>query len=267
VIRTIVAIFLAASTLSACDPRTVLDSREEVQFAKQYLALIQARDLDAVEAQLDPKLKDTQLRPQLEKVAEQFPNEKPKNIETVNISWSQGAQENVTRYSIDIQYQFATIWLLANVVLDKSDQQFVVAGVYVQPMRDSLANINRFTLDNKPFQDYVILAVAVFNPLFILVSLVTCIRTPIPKRKWFWVVFMLFGFIQLTINWASGDFKINFISLQLFGASAFRPGLGAWIVSVSVPVGAIVFWLRRREWIERRDREGPLDTPPAESTS
>ena len=122
---------------------------------------------------------------------------------------------------------------MANVVLQKEGSDTVVTGVNVQPLRDSLENINRFTFEGKGGVHYAVFAVAVIVPLFVLSALVLCVRTPIPKRKWLWILFVLVGFAQLTLNWSDGNVNINPLSVQLFGASFWKAGpFAPWLLSV-----------------------------------
>ncbi len=83
----------------------------------------------------------------------------------------------------------------------------------------------------------------------ILASLILRIRTKIGKRKWLWIVFIPFGFGRLSFNWTTGRVLFNPLSVhfQLLGAAAVKHGLYApWIISISVPLGAIVFLIRRK---------------------
>jgi hypothetical protein len=72
------------------------------------------------------------------------------------------------------------------------------------------------------------------------------VRTKMPGRKWPWVLFVALGFGQLAVNWTTGEWALNLLSVQVFSASATAAPYGPWILAVSLPVGAIVFLLRRR---------------------
>jgi hypothetical protein len=86
-------------------------------------------------------------------------------------------------------------------------------------------------------------------PVFIVVSTIVCIRTPIPRRKWLWIIFILVGFGQFELNWTTGDARLK-LGIQLLGAAATWLGPYApMILSVSLPVGAAVFWMRRKKWL------------------
>lgn len=221
--------------------------KEEVEFSKRYLALFQTKDFESIEKSLNPQLKNENLPSQLAQVAQFFPPYPPKNIEVVGFSTFFSGDK--WRANLTFQYEFPSSWLLANVNLERiGSGELVVNGINVNPLHDSLANINKFSLNNKSITHYIILFTAIIVPIFIVFTLVTCIRTPIRKRKWLWVVFVSLGFIQISINWTSGEISLIPFSAQLFGAGMLASGKFApWILSVSAPLGAIFFWIKREK--------------------
>jgi hypothetical protein len=92
--------------------------------------------------------------------------------------------------------------------------------------------------------------------IFTLVVLVVCIRTKMKRRKWLWILFILFGFGKLSVNWATGQWGVMVLAAQLFSASGTAAYLGPWIVSVSLPVGAVLFLIKRRRLEARPAADG-----------
>jgi hypothetical protein len=83
--------------------------------------------------------------------------------------------------------------------------------------------------------------------LFCLYAFVLCLRTPIARYKWLWVLFTLVGVTTLRFDWSSGHFAFVPLSAQfLFGVSATATPYGPWVLSVSIPLGAIWFLAKRR---------------------
>jgi len=65
-----------------------------------------------------------------------------------------------------------------------------------------------------------------------------------------WIIFILFGFVTFSLNWTTGEFEIQLISIKLFGVGIIKLGIIApWIVSFSIPIGAIIFWIKRKKVI------------------
>ena len=247
--NTIVSLFIL-SVLLGCDREALMKKfipKDEVEFSKQFVALFRSRSFDAIEEKMNPKLRDA-LRQKLEQIAAAFPDEDPKDVKVVGSIT--GSSNDVWRGNFTLQYEFPSKWLLVNITLRKSDGALTVDGFYVQPMRDSLENINRFTFRGKGAGHYLILAWVILEPMFIVFALVLCIKTPIPKRKWLWAIFILLGFTKVTLNWTTGAVNTHLVCLQLLGISLAQGGLyGPVVMSVSVPLGAIIFMVMRKKWL------------------
>jgi hypothetical protein len=150
---------------------------------------------------------------------------------------------------LSFEYQFPSKWLLINVATQKKGGVSTIIGFNVYPLSDSLENINRFTLTGKTPLQYATLAFAILIPLFILSVLVLCIRTKMTKRKWLWIIFILFGIGRLTVNWTTGQWQVAPLYFLLLGSGAFAPPYGAWLISISLPLGAILFLFRRKKLV------------------
>jgi hypothetical protein len=65
------------------------------------------------------------------------------------------------------------------------------------------------------------------------------------------------------LNWTSGLFVLKPLTFQIFSLSAVRDGLaGPWILSLSIPAGAIAFLLH----VRRANRAASLRGEPAPGT-
>jgi hypothetical protein len=137
--------------------------------------------------------------------------------------------------------------MLINVALQKKAGVTTIWGFHVVQTPDSLENLNRFTFTGKSFFQYVIFALAILIPIFILYVLVLCIQTKIAKRKWLWIIFILLGIGRVTMDWSTGRWKLDLLNIQLFGAGAIAPLYSPWLITVSIPVGAIVFLVMRKK--------------------
>ena len=98
------------------------------------------------------------------------------------------------------------------------------------------------------------LTYAVCVALFTLVVLVVAAKTKMKRRKWLWILFIIFGIGKFSVNWTTGQWGVQFFALQLFSASSYSDLYGPWIISASLPIGAVIFLLRRNS-IRIRDEE------------
>lgn len=251
----LIGLLLVLFALTGCDQTSMMNKMapsEDVALAQNYINQLRDNKYDLIERDLDPTLKLPNIHETLVRMAALIPAQQPISVKVVGVNVNNISMNGKTTSNTNItfEYQFPRKWLLANVATQKKDGGFSIIGFNITPIADSLENINRFTLTGKNALQYGVLSLAIIFPLFILYALVICIRTKIEKRKWLWIIFVLFGIGQLAVNWTTGQWSLDPLQFQLFGAGAFSPLFGAWTLSVSLPVGAIVFLLRRKKLME-----------------
>ena len=228
----------------------------DVEFAKQYLALFATRSYPAMEMGMDPAVKDPQIRQKLMQMASLFPPGEPTSVTLIGSTTSRSG--NMSTSNLSFQYEYPGRWLLADVVVERKGQAPIVRGVHVQPLRDSLDRINKVRLGGQGPAHYVVAAVAVLVLVFVFWTFVLAIRSPAPGMKWGWVAFVLVGVARFGFNWTTGTLSIVPLTIQLFGSTFSRPTpFDPLIISTSIPVGAIVYLIQRRDW--RREPLVPSD--------
>jgi hypothetical protein len=242
--------------LSGCNQRSLVakfTSPEDETIATNYIALLRQRQFGPIEKDVDPSLKSVFTQDLLEKMADAIPRQDLVSVKVVGANAFHG--DGINKVNLAFEYEFQTNWLLINVATQKKDGVLTIIGFHIHPLPDSLENLNKFTLAGKNFLQYATLAFAILIPLFSLYALVLCIRTKIKKRKWLWIIFILIGIGSFTVNWTTGQCHVQPLSFQLLGASSFAPPFGAWLISVSLPLGAILFLIRRKKLI------APVEAP------
>ena len=218
---------------------------EDEATATNYISLLRQGGFDQIQKDMDASITDADTHSTLVKMAALIPPQDPISVKVVGAH--QFRTQDTYKINLTFEYQFPTNWLLINVALQRKAGVSTIYGFNVQPMSDSLENYNRFTLTGKSAFQYAMLALAILIPIFILYVLVLCIRTKMKKRKWLWIIFILFGFGKITISWTTGQWQWGLFQIQLLGAGAFAPLYGAWLITVSAPLGAITFLLRRKK--------------------
>jgi hypothetical protein len=241
----------ALALLSGCDQKNLVAkfvSPEDEATATNYIALLRQRQFGPIERDADPSLKSAFTQSLLEKMADAIPPQDPVSVKVIGVNSSH--YDGTYQVNLSYEYEFPTNWLLINIATQKKDGVLTIIGFRIRSLPDSLENLNKFTLAGKNFLQYITLAFAILIPLFSLSVLVLCIRTKVKKRKWLWIIFILIGIGKFTINWTTGQSGIQPLYFQLVGASAFAPPYGAWLISISLPLGAILFLIRRKKLIE-----------------
>ena len=153
----------------------------------------------------------------------------------------------IKRYYLSYQLQFQNTLLLANFTVVEMSGSNQIFSYHVSTLSKSLEEINAFTFSGKSFRHYIVLLVAAGTPIFIIYTIVLCVRTKM-KRKWLWIIFMLFGVGNYSLYWTSGNMVFQPFTIMLFSAGFSKSGFyGPWIFTISVPIGALVFILMRRK--------------------
>lgn len=264
--KTLALLLCAVLLLAGCDSTAMFERlmpKEEVQAAKDLVAKLAARDFAAVEAALDPQYRTAQLPDQLEAMVRTLPSAPPTSVQAVGAHTLTTA--GATTYTITLEYRYPAAWNLATVVLERKEGALLLKGITFHPRAQSLAAENAFTLDGKGLLHYGVLVLAVLIPLFILYALVVCLRSRFERRKWLWVLFVACGLVQFHLNWSSGEWSLQPLSVQLLGAGFAKGGpVAPWVFTLSLPVGAMLFLLRRHRepgWPGARRAPDPVPQP------
>jgi|ERR1700677_567059 len=250
-------------------------SPEDEAVAKNHISLLRDDQFDQIRKDIDPKIKDGFTHDIFEKMRAYIPDGEPLTVKEVGLE--EYVSSGSSSCNITYEYQFPDKWLLINVAVRKVHDVSTIFGIGVRPMSDSLEHWYRFTFEGKGAIHYVILALACAVPLFILYALIVCCRTKMKKRKWLWIIFIIVGFGGVTLNWTTGRLSssdatvrsndktvfIPFFSFYLLGAAAVRAApYGPWMLTVSLPLGAALFLMRRKQLTYDPDQPPPLEPPP-----
>ena len=175
-----------------------------------------------------------------------FPSRAPTSIDLVGYRLLRINNEP-DQYNLTYQYGYGQKWLLVNVAFrDLSSEGKQIIAFNVSPIERSLQEIHKFSLQGKGSMHYSFLIICTTCPLFIFSTLIVCIKTKLKKRKWLWIPFVMLGMVQFSLNWTTGQFWIKLLSIQLLGTGAVSASIySPWILSFSLPVGAIIFWIKR----------------------
>lgn len=242
------SLFLAAS-LTGCSEqfwmKKFTPEKESAQ-AKRYLDDIRIGNFRPVQEVMDQKYKED-LQRVLPKMKALFPRESPKNVKVIGAHTT--VSPTLTTYSLTYEYEYAKKWLVAQVVLQQEGQSTKIAGLHITPLNESVESLNGFNLSAKGAVHFIFLIAAVSILAFVLWTAVVCWRTPIPRRKWLWMIVVLLGIGTATLNWTSGNVQVGILSVTFFGVGFMKPLYGALMLQIGLPVGAAVFWLRRKKWL------------------
>ena len=237
-------------------------SSADEMVAAQYMDLLRDHRHAQIEKDVDPSLRKANLHDVPVAMAAVIPAQPPLSMKIVGANVFKSPSVCKTNYTFE--YQYPDRWLLISVATQKKDGMFTLVGFSAYQLKGSLEHMNRFTVAGKSPLQYLVLAAAVLIPLFCVYALVLCAVTPMPRRKWLWIIFILLGVSSFSVNCTTGQWGFKPLSFLLLGPGCSRPLYGAWMISVSVPLGAIWFLLRRKSYLRAAGNQPlPPELPDA----
>jgi len=252
IIRRCVVVLAIVFGICACDQHALLNKiapHPATEVGQSVIDSWRTGKIDELRPMLSAELGKPDVLAKLEAMAAQLPSNKPISVKLVGASvderFSTG-KTSVSRYDLTYEYQFEHNWLVGGVVLIKTGDRTEVAGVHAQILARSLEQINAFSLDGRGPLQLIFLLCMIATPLLCLYALVTCMRSPLKRRKVWWALFIVVGFVTISMNWSTGDVHFVPISFQLFSASVEAAPYGPWHFALSLPIGAVWFLVRRR---------------------
>jgi hypothetical protein len=232
--------------LAACNQAlvmSVLAPPQDKSVAEYYIGLFIAGNLGTIERDLDPAMDAGDTNAKLTEAFKLVPQVPPISTKLVGMKVLTFNGEYTTSFSYE--YQYPGKWLIISVATRGKGADFHITALTVQEITAPLEQINRFTLSGKSGVQYLVLAAIPIVALITLMALVLCIREKGIKLKWLWIIFILLGIGAFGVNWKNGDTGLQIASMQLFSASAIAAPYGPWILRISLPLGALIYLIRR----------------------
>jgi hypothetical protein len=133
-----------------------------------------------------------------------------------------------------------------------------VQGVRLQIATAAQLARNDLTLQGKPWRQDLFLGYVALALLLMAAAFWKVVSTPGLRWKWLWAATAFLGVGAMRMNWTTGQFIWQPVSLNLIGAglqrgaSAFSP----WMLSATIPVGALLILAGL---VARRPRAGEGD--------
>ena len=241
-------IIISLSMLTSCSKDDMTDElvpKAEARFAEEYLNNLRVKDFAYVKSQMSKEVLAQANDEILLELSNYF--RKGELLSTEIIDHQVKVQNGKWQGNFSFEYQFSDGWNIANVALIKVNEKYEVAGLNVYQTILSQKELRTFTFKNKSILQYLVLLLSIIIPVFIIITAYYCARTPMPKRKWLWLLFVLLGISTVQINWATGDIGYQLLSAHLLGISfASSSPYAPYVISASFPLGAIIFWFRKR---------------------
>lgn len=250
IIPLLVASMVFLNGCSYEDLQSSLIPEAESTFAKEFLQKLHDREFEYVRTQIDSSLINDANDENLLEIAEYFPSGELISVEiigsqvhTFNSQW----QGHFT-----FEYHFSDGWAVASAVMKRTNEKLSVVGFNVYQTPASQQELTAFSaVDATPLR-IAVLFLTIAIPVFMIFTCWTVYRTPIPMKKKRWYLISFIGLFKLSFNWTSGGFAYQLLTVQLLGAGMSAAGHSApWILTFTMPVGAVWFWIKRNDLVNR----------------
>ncbi|MGD9108071.1 MAG: hypothetical protein PVI75_02750 [Gammaproteobacteria bacterium] len=174
------------------------------------------------------------------------PRIEPKKVTLVGYHYTKRIGKPIVNINVSFMYEYTKNVFLLNLYYIKHMESSKIAGFHFYGLTQPLDKLCKVSFKHLSKKRVFMLAMCTIMPLIVLFALLVCINTNISKRKWLWILFILFGFVVVRFNWTTQEFLVTPIGFQLFAfewsrASCYAP----LILGFSFPVGAVIFLLKR----------------------
>lgn len=239
-------VLMLSSVLSGCNAKSIMDrvAPETVLELKTNFDYLRHGQYEQIEAALDPGIDRKNVRASLTTMAAMIPAQEPVSVKTVG-AFAQCETRKGCDTRVTLEYEFTGKWVIAQMVVHRQDEKSVITSFYIRPESESLEATNQFTLRGKERAQYMILAMGIVSIAVMLYALVLCIRTPMERRKWLWIIMILLGVGKVAVDWTTGEISYHIFWISILPAGMGAELYGAWIVTVSIPLGALLFLILR----------------------
>jgi hypothetical protein len=222
-----------------------LSTPEEREAAERVIELFREGEVEALEPLMEPDLfEETSKIPksQLSALAVQGDLE----LVTVNSnSFTTNGQTSTTK-GFNYQYGSGSKWFLFQVLFREADGKSLVNGWHATPFDIKPTTASNFSFSGKGFIHFFWIGAMVISTSIIVFAVIVAVRSKGMKHRWLWVVGCLFGLVQFSLNWTTGEWAFQPLYFSLLGSGFIQASpFDAWILNFSLPIIAIIFLWRR----------------------
>ena len=253
-----VSLFLIGTVLLlGCTREEIPDSRipdDANRYCNKFMHELKKGNIDSCFNAFAAKYQNEKTRQSLYKTYLKIKDKEPVNKKVTNARSTYSTLEKAEREYLQYEYEYNEFWLYLDFNLIPKDNSFSVHTFIARPHQQSLRKLHGINFLEKGFIHYLFTGLSIAIVFFMLISLIFAIKTPLTK-KWLWIIYILFAFGSIQLNWTTGELGFSLVSIKLLGAGFSQGGIvSPWIMSFGIPVGAIHFWVKRIK-LNKQDNE------------
>ncbi len=248
--------------------------KDELEVTKLFIQRVEHRQNDQAIAMFEPDARrgDTSILDQAAALLSKQKAEPPRAL-TWNSMWHEstnvlagGAQQQTTHVLV-LRYGLEDgTGLDVTATFRSSGGPKTLFGVHFQRIGAQQLQGPDFNLRSLTTAQAAALVIAVGIDVFAIATFVICLTGSLPswRTRWLWLIAILIGIFRFNIVWPSCQTFVVPISFLFPPATLSQIPIGSpWVISISIPIGALVYWsLRRtRGWDARVRPEQPFSAP------
>ncbi len=250
-IKSIVLSLILLLAISACGiPLTSsqIESTAEASLLKKVHDALRKRDLVAAKVYFNPlvfaKPENNAAFPTM---AELVPQQQPQSVVFLNWVANQSSTDGRSAQVV-AQYKYSdTDWLTITAAFSGEGTNLRVDSYYLNRSGTSYQNTGWLSFAHAGAAQFVFFAFVMAALLTSLAACILCFTTPGLRRKWLWAIASFIGVTTFTMNWSTGELSFTPIFVGIPTANYTQDATGVWYLTFLVPVGAIVFLIKRRQ--------------------
>lgn len=224
---------------------------ESDALAREFIAALEKQSTADALKLIEPEIRK-EASEKIKNIVTLFQDGKALDLKPIGVRGQRNEGERLTQVSYQLYYPDKAV-IASLVILEKPDSRFIVSA-RLDPIPQPLEKIYAPKLFGKSFFHYVVLFFWIAVPLFTLYVFWNCVRSSV-KWKWAWAVIILLGFFPIYLEWTTGRAFIRLLSVLVLGVSFAKQKYGPLVLSVGIPIGAIVFYFM---YLFKRNKSTPV---------
>lgn len=250
---------LAAACLLLIPACSWLTPSPEIEAAaRETYTAFRTGDTAAIEKSVVPNLQGMTAE-NLAQLVALIPKTDPDSIRLVGYHQNHLVPQGTSTHGLTYEYHWPDhVGLVSfDYVQAATDAPLLLAGFNFRIATREELKANDFNFLGKPPGHYAMLFAIAASAALMVLAVVMSIRTPGVKRRWLWCLVSLITVCQFNLDWTNSAFQWVTLHIGLINLGVSRADtlFASWVLTVGVPIGAIVviirLWRRRRANAEK----------------
>lgn len=254
---------LLALLLTGCNPREMnIDDSAFLPGTTAMLDGLLAEDFDSCRAVITTQVDDQSLRNAVAQMSQLLDGVKGYTLKAVG--WNKNIHNGVAQSMVTYEMQTEAGRYLVQVVLVEGVDG--LAGFHISPVEEITVTGAPGAMEGANLLQWLVLLLGIAEYGFVLWMAVDCLRHKFKGRiGWLLLILLISSIFTLTFSAGKLSFNFNFgIYLHLSGL--LKDSVGAVMLKLYVPLGAIIYWFQRKK-LHAPKAEEQLSAADAEEIS